>query len=180
MIIETERLMLRPFTMDDFDIIYRLYSDEEILRYMPNDIMDEEQAGKHLERIVSDWDEVPLVSCEMAVILRETQQKIGRTRFHMDEETDTAMLGWLLLQPYWGQHLATEMTRAMIDYAFDTIGVHRVSALCNPDNIASWKAMENCGMRREAHYRKKVRYVRHGVPSWEDELEYAILREERQ
>jgi RimJ/RimL family protein N-acetyltransferase len=123
MIIETERLMLRPFTMDDFDIIYRLYSDEEILRYMPNDIMDEEQARKHL---------------------------------------------------------ATEMTRAMIDYAFDTIGVHRVSALCNPDNIASWKAMENCGMRREAHYRKKVRYVRHGVPSWEDELEYAILREERQ
>jgi RimJ/RimL family protein N-acetyltransferase len=70
MIIETERLMLRPFTMDDFDIIYRLYSDEEILRYMPNDIMDEEQARKHLERIVSDWDEVPLVSCEMAVILR--------------------------------------------------------------------------------------------------------------
>jgi RimJ/RimL family protein N-acetyltransferase len=40
--------------------------------------------------------------------------------------------------------------------------------------------MENCGMRREAHYRKKVRYVKHGVPSWEDELEYAILREERQ
>ena len=44
MIIETERLLLRPFTMDDFGIIYRLYSDEEILRYMPNDIMDEEKA----------------------------------------------------------------------------------------------------------------------------------------
>jgi RimJ/RimL family protein N-acetyltransferase len=88
MIIETERLMLRPFTMDDYDIIYRLYSDEEILRYMPNDIMDEEKARKHLERIVSDWDEVPLVSCEMAVILKETQEKIGRTRFHMDMEGD--------------------------------------------------------------------------------------------
>ena len=104
---------------------------------------------KHLERIVSDWDEVPLVSCEMAVILRETQEKIGRTRFHMDEETDTAMLGWLLIQSFWGQHLATEMTRAMIDYAFDTIGVHRVSALCNPDNNASC-LMEGDGELRDA------------------------------
>ena len=179
MLIETERLILRPFTMDDHDIIYRLYSDEEIMRYMPGDILDKEKAWQHLERIVADWEEAPLVSCEMAVILKETQQKIGRARIHMDDETDTAMIGWLLIQPYWGMHLATEMTEAMINYCFDTIGVHRVSALCNPDNIASWKAMENCGMRREAHYRQKVRYIKHGIPSWEDELEYAILKSER-
>lgn len=66
---------MRPFHEDDLDIILSLYSSEEIMRYMPNDIMD------------------------------------------MDHETDTAMIGWLLLKKDWGKGYATEMTRALLEYA---------------------------------------------------------------
>ena len=89
------------------------------------------------------------------------------------------MIGGMLLKPWWNGGLAREMALAMIDYCFDELHLHRVTGLCHPDNIASWKMMERCGMRREAYFRQNVRYVKNGQERWEDELAYAILSEER-
>ncbi|MED4035918.1 GNAT family N-acetyltransferase [Niallia taxi] len=177
--IETERLTLRPFNENDLDIIMNLYSNEEIMRYMPNDVMSAERAQKHLNKVVSDWEGKPQVNFEMAVISKNDQEKIGRSRIHLNYETDTAMIGWLLLKQGWGKGYATEMTRALIDYSFDVLNVHRVCALCNPKNVGSWRVLEKCNMRREAHFIQKCKYVKGGNITWEDELEYAILESER-
>ena len=177
--IETERLTMRPFNEDDLDIIMSLYSNEEIMRYMPNDVMNVEKAQKHLNKVIYDWDQKPQVNFEMAVILKYDQKKIGRSRIHLDYETDTAMIGWLLLKKEWGKGYATEMTRALIDYSFDVLNVHRVCALCHPKNIGSWRALEKCNMRREAYFIQNCKYVKDGNIIWEDELEYAILESER-
>lgn len=177
--IETERLMMRPFNKHDLDIIMSLYSDEEIMRYMPDDVMNAEKAQAHLNKIICGWDEKPQVNFEMAVILKDKQEKIGRSRIHLDYHTDTAMIGWLLLKKDWGRGYATEMTRALMDYCFDVLSVHRICALCHPDNIGSWSVLEQCGMRREAHFIQSCRYVKHGSIMWEDELEYAILKSDR-
>lgn len=91
--IETERLTLRPFNENDLDIIMNLYSNEEIMRYMPNDVMSAERAQKHLNKVVSDWEGKPQVNFEMAVISKNDQEKIGRSRIHLNYETDTAMIG---------------------------------------------------------------------------------------
>lgn len=173
--LETTRLILRPFCLEDLDLIFRLYSDKEIMRYMPNDLMNLETAQTHLGKIVRDWTERPLTNCEMAVISKEDQKKIGRARIHLDLEADTAMIGWLLLQDQWGKGYATEMTQALLAHCFDVLGVHRVCALCHPENIGSWSVLEKCHMRREAYYKQKCRYTKAGVPSWQDELEYALL-----
>lgn len=177
--IETERLIMRPFNEGDLDIIMSLYSYEEIMRYMPSDIMDAEKAQKHLNKIIRDWKEKPQVNFEMAVILKYNQEKIGRSRIHLDYEADTAMIGWLLLKKDWGKGYATEMTQALIDYSFDVLNVHRVCALCHPKNIGSWKVLEKCNMRREAHFIQNCKYVKNGHIIWEDELVYAILKSER-
>lgn len=174
--IETERLTMRPFDEGDLDIILRLYSDEEIMRYMPGDVMDADQAQRHLHKIASDWNERPQVNFEMAVILKCSQEKIGRARIHLDCEADAALIGWLLLKKDWGRGYATEMTRALIDYSFRVLNVHRVCALCHPENIGSWRVLEKCGMLREAYFVKKCKYVKGGTVRWEDELEYAILK----
>ena len=177
--IETERLRMRPFHKDDLDIIMSLYSNEEIMRYMPNDIMNAERAHEHLTKRRCGWEEKPQVNFEMAVILKCNQQKIGRSRIHLDNEADSAMIGWLLLKKDWNKGYATEMTRALIDYCFDVLHVHRVSALCHPENIGSRTVLEKCGMQREAHYVQACKYVKHGKIFWEDELEYAIVKTER-
>lgn len=177
--IETERLIMRPFSENDFDIITSLYSDEEIMRYMPNDIMDIEKAQTHLNKIISDWEQKPQTNFEMAVLFKQNSEKIGRSRIHLDYEADTAMIGWLLLKKDWGKGYAAEMTRTLIDYSFDVLNVHRVCALCHPENIGSWRALEKCGMRREAYFVQKCKYTKGGNTIWEDELEYAILKSER-
>ncbi len=147
---ETERLILRPFeeTEEDLALILALYSDPEIMCYVPYDLLNGEQAKAHLKRIAEEWHREKARNC-------------------------------MLLKPWWGAGLAEEMVLAMIDHCFDELHLHRVIGLCHPDNIASWKMMERCGMRREAYCRKNVRYIKNGQERWEDELSYAILWEDR-
>ncbi|MBT1160345.1 MULTISPECIES: GNAT family N-acetyltransferase [Bifidobacterium] len=180
MMIETQRLMMRPFTLDDEDIISALYGDPEIMTYMPCGCLTDEGIRDHVRQVVSDWDVRPQTNYEMAVIAKSDSRKIGRARIHMDYESDTAMLGWLLVRSEWGKGYATEITKSLLKYCFDVMQVHRVCALCHPNNIGSWKVMEKCGLRKEAHYVQKVKYVGAAGTHWEDELEYAILNEEFQ
>lgn len=176
--IETERLIARPFSADDLDMIFRLYSDEEILRYTPFDIMDMESARRHLEGILQDWAETSLTDLEFLIVSKEDGRKTGRCGIHIDTGSDSAMIGWFLPQEEWGKGYATELTKAMLDFCFCTLGVHRAYALCNPENKSSVRVLEKKGMRKEAHLRKKCRYTKNGVVSWHDELVFAILREE--
>ena len=176
--IETERLLLRPFAEEDEELIYRLYSDADLLRYTPFDPMDREQAVEHLRAVMEDWQSTPRISFEFAVLLRETGEKIGRAHILIDPETDTGMIGGLLFREHWNRHYATEIAKALSAYCFRNLKLHRVNAVCNPENIASWKMLESIGMRREALFRQKCRYVKNGITSWVDELEYAILASE--
>lgn len=176
--LETDRLILRGFQKDDFDLIYNIYSDPGILRYTPFDTMTMDQADQHLEKIIAEWDENPRFSYEMAVIQKGTGVGIGRSHILIDPETDTGMIGWMLLKPYWGMHYATEVTGELIRYCFEELSLHRVNAVCHPENIASWTVLEKCGMRREALLKEKCRYTKNGIVTWQDELEYAMLRSE--
>ena len=66
----------------------------------------------------------------------------------------------------------------MIRYCFEELHLHRVNAVLSPENIASWKMLEKCGLRREALMLQKCRYVKKGVTTWHDELKYAMLDSE--
>ena len=176
--IKTKRLVLRPFDSGDLDIVLALYGDEEILRYMPFPVVDREGAREQLERFSAGWEERPQMHYEMAVVFRETNEKIGRAEITRNHEEDSAMIGWVLIKSAWGQGYATEIAEALIAFCFDELKIHRLYALCHPDNIASWKVMEKCGMHREAHFVRKCRYTKADGDRWEDELEYAILRKE--
>ena len=178
MLLETDRLLLRPFCADDTELVYRLYSDEEILRYTPFDVMSRAQAAAHLTRIVQDWKQEPLQSCEFVMLLKGTGEKLGRCHIQIDPETDTGMIGWLLLKEHRGKQYARESGSALIRCCFEDLGLHRVNAVCNPENLASRRVLEHLGLRLEACLRQKCRYTKHGVSSWKDELEYALLASE--
>lgn len=178
--IETDRLMIRPFSSDDAGIIYRIYSDEEILKYTPYDRMSMDSAARHLERIIADWKQIPVPGYEMCILLKEGGEKIGRCGIHPDTETASAMIGIMLFKPYWGKGYATETARALITYSFETLQIRRLYALCNPENMASRNVLEKCGMRQEALFKEKRRYIKNGTSSWHDEMEYAILKTEAQ
>ena len=175
---ETTRLILRKIDESDFTLLYRLYGDEEIMRYSPFEVMDRDAVRQHLQNILREWEEEAPLNREYAVIRKEDGAALGRCHVQIDPETDTAMIGSHLLKDAWGQGYATEIARALIAFSFEELRVHRVNALCNPDNLGSRRVLERCGMRLEAHFLKKCRYVKHGAVEWHDELQYALLREE--
>ena len=176
--IETKRLVLRPFDCDDLDIIMGLYSDEEIMKYMPFPVMDREMAQRQLDKNVAGWEARPQINYEMAVISKDTGAKIGRAEITRNYPEESAMIGWMLIKSAWRKGYASEIAKALIGYCFSELQVHRVYGLCHPDNTGSWKAMEKSGMHREAHYIQKCRYTKAEGIRWEDELEYAILKED--
>lgn len=179
-VMETQRLILRRMTADDLELIYHLYSDEEIMRFSPFDTMDRAAAERHLEEILREWEQAHPANREYVAVKKQDGISVGRCHIQIDTETDTAMVGCHLLPTFWRQGYAAEICRALTAFSFETLQVHRVNALCNPDNLGSRKVLEACGMRLEAHFRKKCRYVKRGVTTWHDELQYAILREEWQ
>jgi RimJ/RimL family protein N-acetyltransferase len=86
-----------------------------------------------------------------------------------------AGIGYLLDPAHAGNGYATEIARALLDLAFGELGVHRVTAGCFADNVASWRIMEKLGMRREQH---GVRDSWHAELGWIDGYTYAMLAEE--
>ena len=178
--IETSRLTLRPMKAEDEELLFRLYSDEEILRYSPFDTMDRAAVQRHLQRILREWEQPSPANYEFAAVRKRDGVSLGRCHIELDPETDTAMIGCHLLQAFWRQGYATEICRALMDHSFEHLRVHRVNALCNPENLGSRRMLEACGLRLEAHFLQKCRYVKHGESFWQDELQYAILREEWQ
>jgi RimJ/RimL family protein N-acetyltransferase len=83
-------------------------------------------------------------------------------------------IGWVLGRKYQGQGFATEAARALLGFAFEEMGLHRISATTGADNVRSWQLMERLGMRREAHFRESD--VVDG--EWRDEFVYALLADE--
>lgn len=71
----------------------------------------------------------------------------GFTRF--DYANDAAEIGYVLHPDYWNKGLATEAVQTIMEYGFNTLGLHRIEAKYMKDNAASRRVMEKCGMQLE-------------------------------
>jgi ribosomal-protein-alanine N-acetyltransferase len=72
---------------------------------------------------------------------------------------------------YWNKGFATESLKAVIDFGFDTLNLHRIEAGCAVNNIGSFKVLEKSGMIREG----RLRQVLPLKSVWSDNFEYSIL-----
>lgn len=77
---------------------------------------------------------------------------------------------------YWGQGFATEMANVLLAFGFEQLGMHRIFATCDPENIASFNVLEKAGFQSEGRIRDHLR-INGG---WRDSLIYSMLRDEWQ
>ena len=169
--IETPRLLIRHFEPDDWIPVYSYVSNPEVMRYLPEGVLDQQQTR---DFIAEQLEAEPRAR---ALILRESGALIGHMGFHPWFAPQTYELGWVLHPQHHRQGYATEAAHALLRHAFETLRAHRVIATCQPENPASYRVMEKLGMRREGHFRK---CIHRGGELWWDELFYAILDEEWQ
>ncbi|MFZ5352817.1 MAG: GNAT family N-acetyltransferase [Bacillota bacterium] len=174
-ILETERLILRKFVPDDWKDLHEYLSDEEVVKYEPYDAYTQEQSMQEAKDRSQD-------DAFWAVCLKENNKLIGNIFFMQRKPSEfrTWMIGYVFNAKYHCNGYATESCRRMLTHAFETLGAHRVVAMCNPLNKPSWKLLERLNMRREGYLLKNVYFKTdsEGSPIWNDTYEYAILYEE--
>ncbi len=115
-------------------------------------------------------------------MFKKNNKLIGNVYFAQQEPKDflTWELGYVFNSFYHGKGYATEACKRIIEFGFIELAARRIVAMCNPENIASWKLMERLNMRREGHLLKNIYFKKDvkGKPIWNDTYEYAILSDE--
>lgn len=147
--LETERLTLRRFTLEDVPALYRLGTIPEIIRYAGNTPLASLDAAR--ENLIKN----PLRDYEvhgfgrLACVWKETGAVIGFSGVKHLDELDENELGYRFLPEFWGMGLATEAGRAVIDHARSVYQLQRLVSVIHPDNHASKNVVRKFGFKYE-------------------------------
>jgi RimJ/RimL family protein N-acetyltransferase len=177
MIIATERLILRDFVQDDWPAVLAYQSDPRYLAHyrIHWEERTEQDVREFVQMFIGHQQAEPRVKFQLAITLREDGRLIGncgvRKKHAGAHEAD---MGYELAPDYWGRGYATEAARAMLAFAFDDLKLHRVSADCIAENVASAHVLEKLGMQQEGRLRENEWFK----GRWWDTLLYAILEQE--
>ncbi len=170
----TDRLLLRRFQPGDLAAFMAYRNDPEVIRYDGLHGMTEERARSFLLEQAAIPAGEPGMWLQIAVELPGAGL-IGDCGFQVDENRPgTAELGYRLDRRWWGHGYAVEAAAGVIDWAFDTLGLHRVVALIDTRNMRSINLVERLGFRREGSFLESYREP----VGWSDEYLYAMLERE--
>ncbi len=168
-LIETPRLRLRRFNLDDWSAVYAYASDPVLMTYMEEGPLTKEQTQAFVQ--ANSGDEART----FAVTLKLDNTVIGHMPFHPWFAPRTYEIGWVLQKAYHGRGYASEAALALLKYGFEELKLHRIIATCQPENVLSYRVMEKIGMRREGLFRQ---CLYRNDTTWWDEAFYALLEEE--
>jgi [ribosomal protein S5]-alanine N-acetyltransferase len=145
-LLETPRLLLRPFARGDALLVHRVYSDPVVMRYVATGPMVDLAVT---ERLLADYDahQKRLGYSFWAVVERASGELIGDAGLYRTPAGEVE-LGYTLGAAWWGRGYATEAAGAWLECAFSTLGVTEVVALAEPANVGSLHVLEKLGMRR--------------------------------
>lgn len=174
----TKRLILRDFKRSDFQAIHSYASNIENLKYMIWGPNTEEDTIGFIENCINSRKRIPRLNYDFAIVNKSIRKVIGGCGIYLNQEFNEGMIGWILHKDYWKQGYTPEAGKALLKFGFEELNLHRIYAKCNAENYGSYRVMEKCGMRREAHFIKN-RYGRVGNhEKWYDEYYYAMLEED--
>ena len=169
--LETERLLLRPITVEDMGFVYELFSRPETNRYSGHEELGSlEEAEELYDKYMRPG---PPSRFRVAVELKETGEPVGTLGLYSYSERDgRAELGYDLLEEHWGRGIMTESVREVVRYGFEEIGLNRIEATIDPENTRSVRLVERLGFRREGFLRERFFYS----GKRRDELVYGLLK----
>ncbi len=144
--LETARLLLRPFEPTDLDAYTaRIFGDAEVLRYLPKrDTPARERAQRTMDFFNDHWNQFPYAP--WAIVEKASGELMGHCGLRFITEIRETEVLYALAKDFWGKGYATEAARASVEFGFAKVGLERIIALAVPENIASRRVMEHCGL----------------------------------
>jgi ribosomal-protein-alanine N-acetyltransferase len=171
-VLTTARLRLRPFTHDDAAPLFRVFSDEEVVRFWSVAAWtDIAQAEKMIEEALLAYREGGL--SRYAIALADTDELIGICNLRgFFEQNRRCELGYALGSAHWGRGYAFEALEALLGHAFSALDMNRIEADIDPRNDASARLLGRLGFRQEGYMPE--RWFVHG--KYADTAFYGLLR----
>jgi ribosomal-protein-alanine N-acetyltransferase len=147
-ILETARLILRPFVAEDDRAIFALASDPLVAHFVRFEA-HRTIADTHafLELVRQHYEQGEIVA--LAIALKDEDRLIGSCGFvsHATEER-SAEIGYWIGRPYWGKGYATEAGSALMTHGFKQMGLARIVAKCSVENYGSQRVLAKLGMTK--------------------------------
>jgi len=172
--LETEHLLLRPFSITDAPEVQHLVGAREIaattlaIPHPYTTSMAEEWIERHPEQLERGE------ALHWAITLREDGRLLGAIGLELAQKHARGELGYWIGVPYWGQGYCTQAGRAVVHYAFEQLQLNRIVAYHFAGNVASGRVMQKLGMTQEGVLRQHVCKWGHYV----DLVCYGLLRAE--
>ena len=180
--IETERLLLRPFRESDASDVYEYLKSPQVNCFACMKLNTPEEAKAAVLKKSRETQYL------FAIVLKESDKVIGEIEAlpetsTPDRETalpDTFSPCWMLNREYHGKGYAYEAALAFFDYLFTEKAARRIYAYTEDYNLPSQKLCEKLGMRREGEFKEFVSFIEDtdGNPIYENTVQYAILKKE--
>lgn len=159
-ILETERLIIRPISMDDLDGFFEMDSNPNVHTYLGNkSITTKDQAKKYIEGILNQYDKFGIA--RWAVEDKETHQFLGWTGFkYIDEsepingKSDFLDIGYRYIEDAWGKGISSEAAFACKKYYDEYLTHYNLHAFTDKNNAASRRVLEKIGLEvtNEFHF----------------------------
>jgi RimJ/RimL family protein N-acetyltransferase len=146
--IETERLLHRKFTLDDLDKLIEMRTDDDVIKYMGGQrLQNPQEIEKRLRAYIDSYEKNGYGSC--AMIWKATGEMIGWSGLQPMEETGETEVGYGMVKQFWGRGIGFETAKGWLEFGFGEKNLDRIVAFVEPENTGSWRIMEKLGMRRE-------------------------------
>lgn len=146
----TSRLKMRPVKIEDAENLYELNLDPEVVRYTGDTSFKSVLESQKFiqERMIPQFEKTKM----SRFMVYQEDHFLGWCGLKFHPETNEVDLGYRFARKYWGKGLATESSRACLDYGLNQLKLHRIIAKAMPENIASIKVMIKLGMKYRGYF----------------------------
>lgn len=164
---------IREFVRSDAEDVQRIVGDDRVTNWLSYDSRGKKETLAMLDRMKASSEENPRTDYSLAVVTPPSDRVIGFCRIGLSG-VKAGKLGYAIAYDEWGKGYATDVARTMVDFGFQKLGLHRISAAIAPDNTTSIKVVEKLGFSREGILRDHV----FSNGAWRDSVLYSILQPE--
>lgn len=170
-ILTTENLILREVEEKDVDEVFFLRSDKEMMKYIPRPLAKtKKDALERIEMFRKHKEDEEGV--HWAITQKGNDQMIGVISiFKIDKENLRAEIGYILHLAYQGKGIISEALQKIIEFGFERINLHTLTAIIDPRNIASEKVLQKANFEKEAHFKEDCYYESEFL----DSVHYSII-----
>lgn len=169
----SERLSLREFMEDDWAAVHSYASQATVCHYQPWGPNTEVDSQEYVQQVIQDAAQKPRRRYALAIEMNEAMVGTGEISIE-DIHHQVGVIAYIVHPDYWGQGIATEVARLLIDFGFQALNLHRIYATCDCRNIGSAKVLEKAGMIKDGRLREHL-WIKGG---WRDSYLYSVLEQE--